>query len=239
MAAPSGRAGIGTLNEKPLHAALKEYYARPGDRCEVPFEGFVVDIVRGDLLIEIQTGGFSALRRKLERLTATHRVRVIYPVAVEKWILRLDGEGTGVLGRRKSPKRDSPQQLFSELVSFPGLLRGGRLAIHLLLIREEEVRRMQAPRRYGRRRGRRRGGWIRVERRLLEVLDKLALEGPEDLRALLPESLGDPFLTADLSAALGSTRRLAQQMAYCLREAGVLYCTGKQGNALVYSRQAG
>ena len=55
---------IGTLNEKSLHAALKEWYAKPEDLIEVPVDGFTVDIVRGDLLIEIQT-------RNL--LTITHR----------------------------------------------------------------------------------------------------------------------------------------------------------------------
>ena len=52
--------GIGLLNEKPLHASLKQWYARPGDRFEVPVDGFVIDIVRRrenegseeDLLIE-------------------------------------------------------------------------------------------------------------------------------------------------------------------------------------------
>ena len=47
--------GIGLLNEKPLHASLKQWYARPGDRFEVAVGGFVIDIVRDDLLIEIQT----------------------------------------------------------------------------------------------------------------------------------------------------------------------------------------
>lgn len=41
------QSGIGTLNEKPLHAALKGWYARPGDRFEVPVDGYLVDIVRG------------------------------------------------------------------------------------------------------------------------------------------------------------------------------------------------
>ena len=35
---------ISTLNEKPLHAGLKEWYARPGDRIEVPVDGFLIDI---------------------------------------------------------------------------------------------------------------------------------------------------------------------------------------------------
>ena len=36
---------ISTLNEKPLHAALKEWYASPGDRFEVPVDGYLVDIM--------------------------------------------------------------------------------------------------------------------------------------------------------------------------------------------------
>ena len=40
---------IGTLNEKRLHAALKERYARPGDGAEVKLHGYVVDVVRNSL----------------------------------------------------------------------------------------------------------------------------------------------------------------------------------------------
>ena len=97
---------IGTLNEKPLHAALKTWYARPGDRFEVSLDGFVVDIVRGDLLVEVQTRSFSAIKRKLYQLVPHHPVRLVYPIAREKWIVKLaaDGETTS---SRKSPKRGS------------------------------------------------------------------------------------------------------------------------------------
>ena len=71
---------IGTLNEGALHAQLKEWYRRPGDRVEQLVDGFVVDLVRCDLLVEIQTGGFAPLRRKLELLTREHRVRLVAPV---------------------------------------------------------------------------------------------------------------------------------------------------------------
>ena len=53
---------IGLLNEKPLHAALKEWYARPEDRFEVSVDGFVIDVVRGNLRVEIQTGNFAAIK---------------------------------------------------------------------------------------------------------------------------------------------------------------------------------
>src|SRR6185503_11946586 len=69
--------GIGLLNEKPLHASLKQWYARPGDQFEVPVGGFVIDIVRDDLLIEIQTRNFSSIKSKLNKLAHSHRVRLI------------------------------------------------------------------------------------------------------------------------------------------------------------------
>ena len=68
---------IGTLNEKPLHEALKKWYAQSGDRVEVPVDGSIVDIVRGELLVEIQTSNFAAIRRKLEKLIVNHPVRLV------------------------------------------------------------------------------------------------------------------------------------------------------------------
>src|ERR1051326_2954643 len=108
---------IGLVNERPLHASLKQWYARPGDRFEVPVDGFVIDIVRDDLLIEIQTRNFSAISRKLSRLTRSYRVRLVYPVVQEKWIVRVGAKNGAV--RRKSPKRGRIEDLFWELVSIP------------------------------------------------------------------------------------------------------------------------
>ena len=71
------------LRERSLHAALKRWYARPGDRAEVPLDGYVIDLVRGDTLIEIQTRGFAKLARKLTRLVRNHRVRLVFPIARE------------------------------------------------------------------------------------------------------------------------------------------------------------
>ena len=74
---------IGLLNEKPLHAALKAWYAQPGDRFEVPLDGFVIDIVRDNVLLEIQTRHFGAIKSKLATLVSSHQVRLIYPIALE------------------------------------------------------------------------------------------------------------------------------------------------------------
>lgn len=227
----TGRPQVGTLGEKPLHAALKGWYAQDGDRIEEPVDGFVIDLVRSGVLIEIQTRGFSSMKRKLAELLDRHAVRVVYPIAVEKWIVKLDEQGR-MTSRRRSPKRGAAADVFEELVSFPKLIAHPGLTLEVLLIREEEVRRFDGTK------GWRRKGWIVEERRLLEVVDRLVLDSPEALASLMPSRLPREFTTNDLAEALGRHRRLAQQMAYCLRHAGLIGMVGKDGNAVVYSRTA-
>lgn len=226
----SARPHVGTLREKPLHAALKRWYADRGDRIEEPVDGFVIDVVRDGVLIEIQTSGFAAMKRKLAKLLDRHAVHVVHPIAVEKWIVRL-GDSGEVISRRRSPKRGAAVDLFGELVSFPELVAHPGLTIELLLIREEEVRRFDGSK------GWRRKGWVVEERRLLEVVDRLVIDSPEALVALLPSAVPARFTTADLADALGRRRRLAQQMTYCLRRAGVIEMVGKDRNAIEYSRR--
>ena len=225
--------GIGSLNEKPLHAALKEWYAQPGDQFEVPVEDFVIDLVRDDLLIEIQTGNFAGIKRKLYALVEQHPVRLVYPVAREKWIVKVAQDLETPLGRRKSPKRGQFHDLFAELVSFPALLDSPNFCLEVLLIQEEELRRHDA------RRAWRRRGWITHERRLLEVVEGRRFETPADAAALLPPGLPAEFTTSDLAAGIGKPRRLAQQMAYCLREMGAIEQVGKRGNAFLYTIPTG
>ena len=82
----------------------------------------------------------------------------------------------------------------------------------------------------------RRKGWVLQERRLLQVVGGRLFETPADLGALLPAALPEPFSTADLAAASAHPRRLAQKMAYCLREMGAIKAVGKRGNAILYTR---
>jgi hypothetical protein len=99
---------IGTLREKPLHASLKRWYARPGDGIEVPVDGFVIDLVRENLLIEVQTRGFSSMKQKATALLDHgYRLRIVHPIPVDKWIVKVDADDT-VLSRRRSPKHGNP-----------------------------------------------------------------------------------------------------------------------------------
>jgi hypothetical protein len=222
------RPGIGTLRERPLHADLKRWYARMGDDIESAVDGYVVDIVRGDLLVEIQTGDFVKLRPKLLALLGRgHRVRVVHPIAIDRWIVQVDADGQR-LGRRRSPRHGALADLAAELVSFPQLVTHPGLEIEVLLIAEEEYR-VHRPGRCWRRKG-----WVTLERRLVDVLDRAVVAGPTDLARLLPAGLPERFTAAELAALLGRPRRIAQQLAYCLRLGGAIEAVGKRGRAAEY-----
>lgn len=216
------------LNEKPLHASLKAWYAKPGDRFEVKVDGFVIDLVQDDLLIEIQTSSFASIKSKLTKLARAHQIRLIYPIAQEKWIVKLPKDSGHGVTRRKSPKKGRVEDLFGEMVSFPGLLKNPNFTLEVLMTREEELRR------YDERRNWRRRGWGIEERRLLEVVDRKLFAKPADWRRLLPETLAQPFSVKDLAAVNNLGNPLAQKMAYCLRKAKVINLAGKQGNANLY-----
>ncbi len=221
---------IGSLNEQPLHAALKAWYTRPGDRQEVPLDGYIIDVVRDGLLVEIQTGNFSAIKRKLRALVRDHRILLVYPIASEKWLLKLPREADEAPQRRKSPRRGALEDLFAELVSCPRLLVEPTFSLEVLLIREEEVRRYVGPEAWRLR------GWVVEERRLVEVMDRHRFDEPADLAALLPAGLPASFTTAELAEALGRPRRLAQQMAYCLRKLDLIAQVGTRGRSKLYAR---
>ena len=223
------RVVIGTLNEGSLHAALKAWYARPDDLVEHPVDGYVIDLVREELLIEIQTGGFAPLRSKVDDLLNRHPIRVVAPIPLTRTIVRMSDDGE-LLSRRRSPKHGRYEDIFTRLVSFPSLINHPGFEIDALLTVEDEVR-VHRPGQAWRRKG-----WVVLGRLLVEVKDSYRLRSSADLAAFLPSSLPAPFSTADLALLAKLPRRVAQQMVYCLRASGEITMTGKEGNALLYRR---
>ena len=214
---------IGTLNEGSLHAALKADYARPGDEFEVPLDGFVIDICRGDALIEIQTGSFGAMGRKLDHLLPSHPMLLVHPIAVESYLAR-PGKNP-----RKSPKKGSVYSLFGELVSIPTLLDHPNLTLEIVLVSVTKIQVEDAKARRGR------GGFRTEDRQLREILGRQRFEQSRDLLGLVPDGLPPVFTTADLASRAGIGRDVAQQMAYCLRPLGLFIEQGRTKAGIQYS----
>jgi len=220
--------GIGTLQENSLHAALKNWYAQPGDQLESMVDGYVIDLVRGAQLVEVQTAHFSSIKRKLVKLLENHPVRLVYPIPSEKWILSISGDGDTVLGRRKSPKHGRVTDVFQELVRIPKLVQHPNFTLEVILIREEVVWREDGC-----------GSWRRkgrsiADRRLLEVISRFMFTRPDDFRVFIPTDLPQIFTVRDLARHTKQPRYLAGKMAYCLREMGVIELVGKRSRALEY-----
>ncbi|HOX37637.1 MAG TPA: hypothetical protein PL033_06575 [Candidatus Brocadiia bacterium] len=219
---------IGSLNESALHAAIKQWYARPGDALEGVVDGCVIDLIRGDLLVEVQTGNFASIRDKVRRLCARRKVRVVYPIPAVKWIVTLSGDRQTVLRRRKSPKCGSVLDVFNEMMRMPDMANCANFSLEALLIVVEEVRCDDGA-----------GSWRRrgisiVDRRLLEVQGSAVFGNRGDYLRCLPDDMPRPFTSANLSSLLGIPEYRARRIAYTLRKMGAIVIVGKEGNRLVH-----
>ena len=220
---------IGVLREGPLHRELKALLAAPGDAFEVKVDGYVIDLVRASgELVEIQTGGFSPLRAKLDALLDRHRIRIVHPIPAQRRILRVDEDGL-VLSERTSPKKPTAATIFEGLVSFPTLLEHPHLTVEVLLTKEDHVRKPEPVR--GRRYLRDPG-----ERRLTRVLQRIELRTPQDAAKLIPD-LDEPFTTKELAKAMRVPLPLAQKAAHCLRALDVLEPAGMRGRAPLHTKR--
>jgi hypothetical protein len=217
---------IGTLREQSLHAEIKQWLAKPGDMMEQAVDGYQIDILRGDLLIEIQTRNFSALKRKLGKLLETHKVVLVHPIAKTKWIIRKTKRGR-VLSKRKSPKTGRLEHLFDELIYMPQLATHPNLSMLVLLTHEEEIWRDDG-----------KGSWTRkhwsiFDRRLVDVVGSVQLDSRKDFLDLIPTSLPYPFSHKQLAKAIKAPIWMSTRMSYCLRKMGYLESVGKQGRSLL------
>lgn len=212
------------MNEGSLHADLKAHYARPGDQLEVPLHGFVIDIRRADLLVEVQTGSFGALGNKLDRLLDAYKVLLVHPIAVETFLQRPGQKA------RKSPRRGSILDLFEELVSLPTLLDHPNLTLDVALVSVTLVQEADPRARRGR------GGFRTTDRQLRELREVRRFASTADLSALLPAGLPRQFTTADLAARARASRDVAQRMAFCFRALDVIREVGRGRAGIVYAR---
>jgi hypothetical protein len=220
--------GIGSLNESSLHLGIKEWFSRPGDRFEVKVEGSVIDILRGPMLVEIQTGNFTSLRRKLEKLIDSHKIKVIYPIPEEKWIVRISESGK-VLNRKKSPKKGKLVDVFDELIHIPEMINHPNFKLEVLMINIEEIRCAD-----GKGSWRRKGISIR-DRRLLEVKESHSFTRSQDFLRFIPDSLTVPFTNSDFAHASGLSIYKTRRITYTLRKMGVLEVSNNRGKAYEFN----
>jgi len=215
------------VTEQSLHNQLKDHYAEEGDRVEATVDGYIVDVVKDDVLVEVQTGNFGSIRQKLLDLLRSHRVRLVHPVPLNKWIIRV-GPGGEQLSRRRSPKRGRVEEVFYEMVYTPELANVHGFELEVALVDAEELWTDDGRGSWRRRR------WSISDRRLLSVKERHLFTCPGDYLRLLPEQLHGDFTARDLAREAKLSNSLAQKMVYTMRKMGLLEAAGKRGRSNLY-----
>lgn len=165
---------IGTLNETTFHTDLKWLFSESNDQLEKKVGNYIVDIVRDDLLIEIQTKNFSKIRNKIENLIQKHKVKLVHPIIQDKWIVNLDTQLNKVIHRRKSPLHCSYINVFEELIRIPRMISHPNFSIEIVLVQIEEIREKSDRANW------RRKGWMIYDKKLLRVIESKKFHNPID-----------------------------------------------------------
>jgi hypothetical protein len=217
------------MNEFSLHSEIKKVYSLPGDQFEVRLGNYIVDILRGNLVIEVQTKNFSALKEKIQALIGKHQVRIVYPLSEKKWITCVTKDKV-ILNKRRSPRKAKLTDLFRELVMIPHMIGEENFSLEVLFIDEEEVRCDD-----GKGSWRRRGVSI-IERRLLKVNDRILFQTKADYLKILPDNLNGVFTNRELARLATISIRTARQITYCLRKSGVIRLAEKKRRELSFEK---
>jgi len=222
-------AAIGELNQTDLHEELKRVYCGHEGRTEVEVDGFVVDVLLPEEIVEIQTRSIGKLKRKLTALSLGHHVRLVHPIAESKYITRIDADGN-MLSRRRSPKRGRVEDAFREISSIAEILPNPNITVEIVLVEVTEIRRDDGQ-----------GSWRRkgvsiVGRKLDRIVNRHQFLVATDYRRLLPDTLPELFTNRDLSEITGLRYAVIQPITSTLRKMGIISITDKRGRELLYSR---
>jgi hypothetical protein len=221
--------GIGVERESSLHRSLKFRYAASEDLTEKEMDGFVCDGIGKDgELIEVQTGSFGPLKRKIPSFTAHSRVRIIYPIILTKYI-ELYSEAGILVRRRKSPRSGTVWDLFGGLLHAPELPLLPRLSVELALIDVAEKRVADGKGSW------RRGGISIKDREILAWHGAIPLEKPHDYRRFAPFKRGEEFTVKDLAEKAHISTASAGKTIYVLYKMKLFKRKGKRGNSFIYS----
>lgn len=237
---------IGTLREKRLHAAIKHYlcpdiscHERPvevSDAADRKTRRPVADILIDDRIIEVQTGDFYPLRRKLSWYFehTDHRVTVVHPIPVVKYLSWIDPASGDVTSRNRSPKRGRVKDAARGLYWISDFVGDPRFSLRLLLLEIEEYRMADGWGRDGKR------GSNRYERFPTALLGDVTLSDAADYATyFLPEALreeGKIFTAAEYARAMGIRGRVTYGLLQLLEKLSVIRMTDEmRGRARTYT----
>ena len=229
----AGADGFGTLAEKRLHAVIKKYICPNEDFHEVSMEGtrFLADIRVGNDVVEVQTGSFYPMRKKIDfyMQSTDCTVTVVHPIALVRRLSWVDPE-TFEIGFPRRVAGERAEALLPELYYLLPHLGNPRLRFRLLLLEVHDFRLQNGARsRDGKK------GSVRYERMPLSLIDELNFNTPDDFRRFLPDGLPSPFTVKQFSALTKIRGRDAYSAVRVLAALGILTPAPPIGKAMAFS----
>ena len=222
------RYGIGTLQEKTVHAILKDYYAPDRKMQEIPVNGYVADIFTGTEIIEIQTANFNKMRDKLASFLPEYPVTIVYPIPHIKWLSWMNEETGECSALRKSPVKGNVYKAFYELYKIKSFLKSPNLRLCFPLLDIEEYRLLNG---YSADKQR---GSARYYRIPVKLEEEICFERWEDYVQLIPYELEEPFTAAEFAGAVKIKKEEAGRVLHILHYLDILTRCGKKGRAYAY-----
>lgn len=224
------RSGIGTLQEKTIHAVLKAYYAPDESMVEIPVGRYVADIYTGCEITEIQTVHFDNLRKKLEAFLPDYPLTVVYPIPRIKYLIWMDTETGECSKPRKSTVKGSVYRAFYELYKIKNHLSNPNLHFCFPYLELEEYRLLN-----GWSRDKKKGS-RRYDRIPKALLSEVRIEGPDDYAKLIPPDLPEPFTAAEFGKAVGERKDTAAMVLHILNYLKVIERCENRGRAYSYQK---
>lgn len=228
IGAERARCGIGTLQEKTIHAIMKDYYAPDKDMQEIRVGGYVADIYTGREIIEIQTSNFDKLRNKLDSFLPEHPVILVYPIPQIKYLIWIDEETGECSKPRKSNLKGSVYRAFYELYKIKPYLSNENLRLCFPLLELEEYRLLN-----GFSKDRKKGA-RRFDRIPRTLLGEVRLNSVEDYIKLIPTGLLEPFTVQEFGKAVGERKETAAKVLHILHYLHVIERCENRGRAYTY-----
>ena len=224
------RYNIGTYKEKTLHIVLKKYFEPCEDYHEIAVNGYIADILHGGEIIEIETGGFSGLKPKLEKYLPDYRVTLVYPIHAIKYVSWIDNTTGEISKRSRSTKKATAYDLLRQMIYILPFVKDKCLSVVSPLLEIDEYRNLD-----GWSSNRKRGS-TRYDLAPTDIFGIIKLSDDEDYVRLVPDILDEEFTAPEFAKESKIGSYDAYAAVKVLEARGVIEKCGKKGRAAAYKR---